>query len=214
VEEWSGGWCPDLKIPATENDRRGAKEEKSHQPETAVLLETQRPITALTYIITSVRNSSNLRHYTRKLIHTMLKGIDPLLTPELLQALRAMGHGDTIAIVDANFPAASNGRPVIRLAGATATQTAGAILSVLPLDTFTPEAAWCMEVVGDAAANLPIMDEFRESIVKHEGSGFALHKLERFKFYEEARKAFVVVSTSEVRLYGNLLLKKGVVGSA
>lgn len=143
----------------------------------------------------------------------MLKGIDPLLTPELLQALRAMGHGNTIAIVDANFPAASTGPPVIRLAGVSATDAATAILSVLPLDDFVPAAAWCMEVVGDPAADLPIYGEFRAAIAKGEGEGnkFPLAKLERFKFYEEAAKAFVIVSTNETRLYGNLLLKKGVV---
>jgi L-fucose mutarotase len=141
----------------------------------------------------------------------MLKGIDPLLTPELLQALRAMGHGDTIAIVDANFPAASTGPPVIRLAGANATEAARAILSVLPLDDFVPKAAWCMEVVGDATADLPVMAEFREAVKTFEGDKFALAKLERFEFYAQASKAFVIVATSETRLYGNLLLKKGVV---
>lgn len=141
----------------------------------------------------------------------MLKGIDPLLTPELLQALRAMGHGNTIAIVDANFPAASTGPPVIRLAGANATDAAHAILSVLPLDDFVPEAAWCMEVVGEPETDLPIMGEFHAAIGKHEGDKFKLDKLERFEFYAEAAKAFVIVSTNETRLYGNLLLKKGVV---
>lgn len=144
----------------------------------------------------------------------MLKGINPLLTPELLQALRAMGHGDTIAIVDANFPAASTGPPVHRLAGASATDAADAVLSVLPLDDFVPAAAWCMEVVGDAAAELPVMAEFRAAIRRHEGEAFALHRLERFEFYAQAAKAFCIVSTSETRLYGNLLLKKGVVKGA
>lgn len=144
----------------------------------------------------------------------MLKGIDPLLTPELLHALRAMGHGDTIAIVDANFPAASTGPQVVRLAGASATAAADAILSVLPLDDFVPESAWCMEVVGDPAADLPIYGEFRAAMSRHEGPGQQLAKLERFKFYAEAAKAFVIVSTNETRLYGNLLLKKGVVREA
>lgn len=141
----------------------------------------------------------------------MLKNIDPLLTPELLQALRSMGHGDTIAIVDVHFPASSTGPPVIRLAGADATQAANAILSVLPLDDFVPESAWCMEVVGEPKVDLPVMQEFREAIKKHEGDKFALSKLERFKFYDESRKAFCIVSTSETRLYGNVILKKGVV---
>lgn len=71
-----------------------------------------------------------------------------------------------------------------------------------------------MEVVGDATADLPVMKEFRESIRTHEGEKFELSKLERFRFYEESSKAFCIVSTSETRLYGNLLLKKGVVRGA
>ncbi|KAF3769445.1 fucose dissimilation pathway protein [Cryphonectria parasitica EP155] len=122
-----------------------------------------------------------------------------------------MGHGDMVAIVDANFPAASTGPPVIRLAGANATDAANAILSVLPLDDFVPESAWCMQVVGDAEADLPVMHDFREAIRKHEGEKFELSKLERFAFYRMSSKAFCIVSTNETRLYGNLLLKKGVV---
>ena len=72
----------------------------------------------------------------------MLKGIDPILTPEVLQALRAMGHGDVLAIVDANYPAASIGPPVLRLAGVDSVQAANAILSLLPLDEYVPETAW------------------------------------------------------------------------
>lgn len=101
-----------------------------------------------------------------------------------------------------------------RLAGATATRAADAVLSVLPLDDFVPEAAWCMEVVGDPEAELPVMGEFREAIARHEGGEgrvMKLGRLERFRFYEEAARAFCIVATSETRLYGNLLLKKGVV---
>ncbi len=141
----------------------------------------------------------------------MLKGLDPLLTPELLRVLRAMGHGDDIAVVDANYPAASAGPPVIRLAGVGAPAAVGAILSVMPLDEFVPEAAWCMEVVGDAQAEQPIFDEFRSVIRLHEGERFGLAKLERFAFYRRAEEAFAIVSTGERRLYGNLIMKKGVV---
>lgn len=144
----------------------------------------------------------------------MLKGIDPLLTPDLLHALASMGHGDTLAIVDSNFPAASTGPPVHRLAGANANNAANAILSILPLDDFVPDAAWCMEVVEDAQAELPVMKEFRAAIKQHAGAKFRLEKLERFKFYEMARGAFCIVATGETRLYGNLLLKKGVVKGA
>ena len=143
----------------------------------------------------------------------MLKALDPLLTPDLLRALRAMGHGDTLAIVDANYPAASCGPPVVRLAGASATEAASAVLSVMPLDDFVPEAAWCMEVVGDPGAEPPIFAEFRDAILRHEGVRFGLARLERFAFYERAAQCFVIVSTGERRLYGNLILKKGVVRS-
>jgi len=141
----------------------------------------------------------------------MLKNIDPLLSPDLLMVLRSMGHGDDIAIVDANFPAASMARRLVRLDGLTATDVTNAILSVMPLDDFVPEAAWRMEVVGDPQAEQPIFDEFRAIIGRHEGSTFRLASLERFAFYEQAKAAFAIVSTGERRLYGNIILKKGVV---
>ena len=141
----------------------------------------------------------------------MLKNIDPLLSPELLMVLRSMGHGDDIAIVDGNFPAAAMARRLIRLDGLTATEVTNAILSVMPLDDFVPEAAWRMEVVGDPQAEQPIFDEFRAVIARHEGSNFRLASLERFAFYEQAKAAYAIVSTGETRLYGNIILKKGVV---
>ena len=141
----------------------------------------------------------------------MLKNIDPVLSPDLLMVLRSMGHGDDIAIVDANFPAAAMARRLVRLDGLTAADVTNAILSVMPLDDFVPEAAWRMEVVGDPQAEQPIFDEFRAIIARHEGSTFRLASLERFAFYEKAKAAYVIVSTGEKRLYGNIILKKGVV---
>jgi L-fucose mutarotase len=143
----------------------------------------------------------------------MLKNIDPLLSPDLLMVLRSMGHGDDIAIVDGNFPAAAMARRLVRLDGLTATEVTNAILSVMPLDDFVPEAAWRMEVVGDPQAEQPIFGEFRAIIARHEGSNFRLASLERFAFYEQAKAAYAVVSTGEKRLYGNIILKKGVVRS-
>jgi L-fucose mutarotase len=143
----------------------------------------------------------------------MLKNIDPLLSPDLLMVLRSMGHGDDIAIVDANFPAAAMARRLVRLDGLTATDVTNAILSVMPLDDFVPEAAWRMEVVGDPQAEQPIFDEFRTIIARHEGSSFRLASLERFAFYEQAKAAYAIVSTGENRLYGNIILKKGVIRS-
>lgn len=140
----------------------------------------------------------------------MLKQIDPLLGPELLSTLRAMGHGDEIVIADANFPAASSGRPLIRLDGVDAPRIARAILSVMPLDDFVPECAWHMQVVGDPQAQMPIFEDFRQVLAAY-GDGAQLASLERFAFYEQARKAFAIVVSGETRLYGNLILKKGVI---
>ena len=140
----------------------------------------------------------------------MLKAIDPLLTPELLYALRAMGHGDEIAIVDANYPAQSAGPDVIRL-DANATRALEAVLSVMPLDTFVPEACWRMEIVGQPNAEQPIFAEFRDVIARREGPQFTLASLERFAFYERASECFAIIATGERRFYGNIILKKGVV---
>ena len=141
----------------------------------------------------------------------MLKGIDPLLGPELLATLRPMGHGDEIAIVDANFPAHALNARVIRLDGVSVTRALNAVLSVMPLDDFIPHAAWRMAVVNNPAQELPIFEEFRHTIARHAGPEVRLAVLERFAFYERTRQAFAVISTGETRLYGNLLLKKGVI---
>jgi L-fucose mutarotase len=141
----------------------------------------------------------------------MLKSIDPVLGPDLLATLRAMGHGDDIAIVDSNFPASSMGRPVIRMDGIDAVRILDAVLSVMPLDTFVPDAAWRMEVVGDPKAEMLIFAEFRRVIAAREGAQFGLASLERFAFYERAKGVFAVVVSGESRLYGNIILKKGII---
>jgi L-fucose mutarotase len=141
----------------------------------------------------------------------MLKGLDPVLGPELLSTLREMGHGDDIVIVDTNYPAAASGLPIIRLDGIPAPRVLDAVLSVMPLDDFVPEAAWRMQMVGDPAGEQPIFDEFRAVIAAREGSRFSLASLERFAFYEKARGAFAIIVSGERRLYGNLILKKGIV---
>jgi len=141
----------------------------------------------------------------------MLKNIDPVLTPDLLYALRAMGHGDEIAIVDANYPAESAGPQIIRLDALSATQALDAVLGVLPLDSFVPDACVRMEVVGKPSRDEPIFEEFRALIAKHEGSGFKLAKLERHKFYDRASECFAIIVTGERRFYGNIILKKGVI---
>lgn len=141
----------------------------------------------------------------------MLKEIDPLLGPELLHALAAMGHGDEIAIVDANFPAAAVARRLIRVDGAGAPAVLAAILSLLPLDTFTQAPAAAMVVVGGAAAVPPPVREFQAILDRARGAPVCVAMLERDTFYERARSAFAVVATGERRFYGNILVTKGVV---
>lgn len=143
----------------------------------------------------------------------MLKSIPALLGPELLKLLAEMGHGDEIAIVDANYPAASAGPAVVRVDGTSATEMVDAILTLLPLDDFVDVPAWCMEVVGDPGARVAIMGEFEHTLQRHQ-AGVAMGFLQRFDFYERVAGAYAVVQTGERRLYGNLILKKGVVRSS
>lgn len=140
----------------------------------------------------------------------MLKLIDPLLGPDLLYILRAMGHGDELAIVDANYPAYSAGPDVVRIE-ADSVRTLDAILTLCPLDTFVPEACWRMQVVGAPNQEEPVFDEYRKVIAKREGPEFKLASMERFAFYDRVKQSFAIVKTNERRLYGNVLLKKGIV---
>jgi L-fucose mutarotase len=144
----------------------------------------------------------------------MLKGLDPLLTADLLHVLRSMGHGDELVIVDANFPAATLGRRVVSLDGVSATRTLEAVLSVMPLDDFVAEPCARMQVVGDPEAVPAVCEEFQAIIDRAEGGRFRLAGIERFAFYERARQAFALVRTGETRLYGNVLLKMGVIRPA
>ncbi len=142
----------------------------------------------------------------------MLIGIDPLLGPDLLAHLRAMGHGDDLVIADANFPSASVAKRLVRAEGASAPQMLAAVLSVLPLDTFANAAVCVMEVVDSAGSFAPITDEFREIVAARAGQRFSnIAGLERFAFYERARQAYAVVATGERRIYGNILLRKGII---
>ena len=141
----------------------------------------------------------------------MLKNLDPILSADLLHALRQMGHGDEIGIVDANFPAYTQGPRVVRLDGVDATRAVDAILSVMPLDDFVDEAAWRMQVVGAPEAEQPIFEEFRATVARREGPKFRIGALERYAFYARAAKCLALVATSEKRLYGNIILKMGVV---
>jgi len=142
----------------------------------------------------------------------MLRNIDPLLSPELLHALRAMGHGDEIVIADANFPGTSSGPPCIRADGSSASEILRAVLSVMPLDTFVPDPAKTMQVVGDAAAIPEVVAEFQHIISNVADNPTQIQSLDRFAFYDSAATAFAIVQTGERRLYGNIILTKGVIG--
>lgn len=141
----------------------------------------------------------------------MLYGIHPILSPELLAILAAMGHGDDIVIVDANFPAASNARKLVELAGASATDALRAIVSLMPLDTFVDDPAITMQVVGSPDEVPPIVTEFAGILGSLTLTPARPVGIERMAFYERARAAYAIVRTAERRLYGNLILKKGVV---
>jgi L-fucose mutarotase len=140
----------------------------------------------------------------------MLKNIPPILGPDLLYILRAMGHGDEIAIVDANYPADAAGPELVRLDGLSATDVLDAILTLMPLDDFVDEAAICMQVVGSAEEREPVMEAFEEIVRRHEPA-MGLSSLERFAFYDRVKKGYAIVQTGERRLYGNILLKKGII---
>lgn len=141
----------------------------------------------------------------------MLKNIDPILSPELLFTLRAMGHGDEIAIVDANYPADNAGNRVVRADGLSATHLLDAILSVMPLDAQVPEAAWRPQLPGDPEKELPVHADFQAIIHQHEAGRVRLHTLAPAAFYEKANSAYAMVASGERRLYGNIVLRMGVV---
>lgn len=144
----------------------------------------------------------------------MLKGLDPLLSADLLHALRAMGHGDEIAVVDANFPAAANARRLIRLDGADAPRAVAAILSVLPLDSFVDDPLKVMEVVGDTAKVPDVVREIGDAAAHATGRAQTLAAVAREAFYARARAAYAIVATGERRFYGNVIITKGVLDPA
>ena len=145
----------------------------------------------------------------------MLKNLPPLLTPDALHALASMGHGDDLAIVDANFPSArlarQGGARLVELPGADAPAVLQAVLQLLPLDTFTADPARTMAVVGDAAAVPPPVAAFQAALAAA-GAAPAM-AVERHAFYAQAGAAFAIFRTGEQRKYGNILLRTGVVST-
>lgn len=146
----------------------------------------------------------------------MLKNIDPRLNADVLQALRAMGHGDELVICDTNFPADSVARQTVigkllRIDNVTAGEAVAAILSVMPLDTFVDDAAMRMEIAGAPKEIPPVQAEVQKAIDHAEGKSWLMGSIERMAFYERAKKAYCVIATGETRFYGCFILKKGVI---
>jgi L-fucose mutarotase len=141
----------------------------------------------------------------------MLKGIDPLLSGELLKVLDEMGHGDQLLLVDRNYPAASSGRPVVRLGEVGVERAAAAILSVFPLDAFVEHPLARMVVQDDPAVVLPHQERVLTLAQAHHSVPLEFGVVDRFGFYERAKQVYAVVHTLEAEPYGCFILQKGVV---
>lgn len=140
----------------------------------------------------------------------MLKGISPLVDSDLLSVLDCMGHGDEIVFADAHFPAHSLNPMVLKATGIKASDLVDAVLPLLELDTYvTDPVAMVAPVPGDTM-DPAVVDEFRSVLSRHAPHIPPINYMERFAFYERARKAYAIVATGETRKYGNILLKKGV----
>jgi L-fucose mutarotase len=140
----------------------------------------------------------------------LLKGISPVLSPALLSTLRAMGHGDEIALVDGNYPGLEHARRLIRLDGHPLVPVLDAVLSILPIDDFVPEAIFRATVKQDRDALDPVHRDIIACCRKHEPTQPVVPLLGA-DFYQRVKAAHAVVQTSEPRLYGNVILRKGVI---
>lgn len=145
----------------------------------------------------------------------MLQGISKLLTGDLLKALCDMGHGDELVIADANFPGERVARRLIRLPGISGTELLRAIAPLIPLDAYSPAPALVMQLTdSDRAKGMPdpaIWGEYEAILREHYGEDTRVDTIERQAFYERAKTAYLVIQTGEERIYGNLLLAKGVI---
>lgn len=141
----------------------------------------------------------------------MLKGISPLISPDLLKILAEMGHSDEIVLADANFPAASHAKRLVRCDGHGIPDLLEAILPLFPLDVYVDHAVSLMAVTPGDAVETPIWEKYRAIVGRYHSVEDAFEEIERFNFYERAKQAYAVVSTGEKALYANVILKKGVV---
>lgn len=142
----------------------------------------------------------------------MLKGLNPLLGPDLLKVLCAMGHGDEIAVVDGNYPADTDAKRLVRMDGHSATHILEAILSVMPLDEMVPDSAFRPAAYLDPKRMEPVFEDFEKIIKKWEPQRH-ITALVGADFYNRVKGCYAIVASSESRLYGNIILKKGVIHS-
>ncbi len=140
----------------------------------------------------------------------MLKGISPLISPELLMILHKMGHGDEIVFADAHFPGHSVNTTVVRADGLKVAEMLDAILPLFALDHAVDAPVVMMAVQAGDKADPSVETSYRAVIDKHAPKTPPIKRIDRFEFYERTRQAFAVVMTTETRIYGNILLKKGV----
>jgi len=140
----------------------------------------------------------------------MLKGISPLISPDLLSTLYRMGHGDEIVLADAHFPGESCNDRVLRADGLTIAPLLDAILPLFELDTYAPDPLVMMAAVEGDRLDPDVEARYFAAIRKHAPQAPDIHRIERPAFYERARQAFAVVTTGETGIYGNIILKKGV----
>ena len=144
----------------------------------------------------------------------MESGISPILTPDLLKILAEMGHGDEIVIADGNFPAETFGNRVIRADGIGGAAMLDAVLSLIPLDTYSDPNMILMQLMAcdEGKINPVIWKEYKKIAEKHD-KNVKIGNIDRFEFYERAKTAFAVIATGEEAVYANIMLKKGVIGS-
>ncbi len=141
----------------------------------------------------------------------MLKGIPSVLSPELLKILMEMGHGDEIVIADGNFPSAAIAQRLVRLDGHGVNEILDAVMQLMPLDTYVETPVGLMAVVPGDDVKPVIWDDYKATINKYESENCKIEFIDRFGFYERAKKAYAVIATGETAIYANILLKKGVV---
>jgi len=141
----------------------------------------------------------------------MLRGIPTIISPELMKMMMLMGHGDELLLADTNFPSCSHAKKIIMANGNNIPELLDAILKFFPLDKYVKNPVVLMKAIPEDNIKHTIWETYKEIIKKYDESAINFEYMERFDFYERAKKAFCVVATSEKTLYANIILKKGII---